>query len=50
MAIFSLSDLNKAVKLQNNATVTIWTLLKSIPPLPGMSRNRLFQVVDPNAG
>ncbi len=30
--------------------MTIRTLLKSLPATNGMSRNRLFQIVDPNAG
>jgi hypothetical protein len=45
-AIFGLADLNTTVTLADNKEVTIRTLLKSLPASEGMSRSRLFQVVD----
>jgi hypothetical protein len=36
--------------LKGGKVTDIRTLLKSLPATTGMSRNRLFQVVDPNAG
>jgi hypothetical protein len=49
-AIHGLKDLNSEVILKGGKSVTIRTLLKSLPATNGMSRNRLFQIVDPNAG
>jgi hypothetical protein len=49
MAIFGLDNLNSQVPLTNNDTVTLWSLLKGIPDLPGMSQPWLFLTVDPNA-
>lgn len=49
-AIHGLQDLNSTVTLKGGKSVTIRTLIKSLPATQGMSRNRLFQVVDPNAG
>jgi len=46
VAIFGLSDLDTKVILTDNKEVTIRTLLKSLPASKGMSRPRLFQVVD----
>jgi len=48
MAIYGLTNLNNEVVLKDGSTITVRTLLKSLPASPGMSRNRLFQVVDPN--
>jgi len=48
-AIFGLADLNTEVSLNDGSIITLRTLLKSLPASPGMVRNRLFQVVDPNA-
>jgi hypothetical protein len=45
-AILGLSDLNNEVTLKDGSIITVRTLLKSLPASPGMSRNRLFQVVD----
>jgi len=45
-AIFGLSDLNTLISLKDGKQVTIQTLLKSLPASEGMSRSRLFQVVD----
>jgi hypothetical protein len=36
--------------LKGGKSTTICTLLKSLPSTEGMSRSKLFQVVDPNAG
>jgi hypothetical protein len=47
MAIFGFKDLNTMVTLKTGVKVTLCTLLKSIPGVPGMSRSRLFQIVDP---
>jgi hypothetical protein len=47
MAIAGLADLDTEVKLKDNSIITIRTLLKSLPACQGMSRSRLFQVVDP---
>ncbi len=49
-AIHGLNNLNTSVTLKGGKTTTIRTLLKSLPATDGMSRNRLFQIVDPNAG
>jgi len=48
-AIFGLADLNGEVTLTDGTIITLCTLLKSPPASQGMSRPRLFQVVDPNA-
>jgi len=45
-AIFGLSDLKATVTLKDGKEVTIRTLLKSLPASKGMSRSRLFQVVE----
>lgn len=49
-AIHGLQNLNTKVTLTGGKKTTLRTLLKSIPATEGMSRNKLFQVVDPNAG
>lgn len=49
-AIHGLSNLNTQIMLNGGKTTTLRTLLKSLPASEGMARNRLFQVVDPNAG
>jgi transcription termination factor NusB len=48
IAIHGLADLDNDVTLKDGSTITVRTLLKSLPASPGMSRSRLFQVVDPN--
>jgi hypothetical protein len=48
MAIFGLADLCNEVKLKDGSIIAVRTLLKCLPASPGMSRNRLFQVVDKN--
>jgi len=45
-AIFGLADLDTIIILKDGKMVTIRTLLKSLPASEGMSRSRLFQVVD----
>jgi hypothetical protein len=50
IAIHGLTDLNTKITLKGGKVTDIRTLLKSLPATTGMSRNRLFQVVDPNAG
>jgi hypothetical protein len=50
MAIHGLQDLNTQILLKGGKSTSIRTLLKSLPGSEGMSRNNLFQVVDPNAG
>jgi hypothetical protein len=45
-AIFGLANLDTTVTLKDGKLVTIQTLLKSLPASKGMSRPRLFQVVD----
>lgn len=47
-AIFGLKDLNSNLSLHGK-NISLWTLLKCIPALNGMSKPRLFQVVDPNS-
>jgi hypothetical protein len=49
-AIHGLQNLNTEITLKGGKTTTIRTLLKSLPATDGMSRNRLFQLADPNAG
>jgi hypothetical protein len=49
MAIAGLADLDTDVKLKDNSIITIRTLLKSLPESQGMSRSRLFHIVDPTA-
>jgi len=49
IAIFGLNNLTNEVTLKDGSIITVRTLLKSLPASPGMSRNRLFQVVDPAA-
>jgi len=48
MAILGLANLSNEVKLKDRSIITIRTLLKCLPASPGMTRNRLFQVVDTN--
>jgi hypothetical protein len=48
VAITGLAALETDVTLKDNSVITIRTLLKSLPASPGMSRTRLFQVVDPH--
>ncbi len=48
MAVYGLACLSNEVTLIDGSTITVRTLLKSLPASPGMSRNRLFQVVDIN--
>ncbi len=50
MAIHGLKDLNSEIILKGGKVTDIRTLLKSLPATTGMSRNRLFQVINPNAG
>jgi hypothetical protein len=45
-AIFGLSNLETLLTLKDGKLTTIRTLLKSLPASEGMSRTRLFQVVD----
>jgi hypothetical protein len=45
-AIFGLANLKNLVTLTNGESVSVRTLLKSIPSTPGMSQNRMFQVID----
>ena len=45
-AIFGLSNLETLLTLKDGKLTTIRTLLKSLPASDGMSRPRLFQVVD----
>jgi len=49
MAIFGFKDINTMITLKTGVKVTLHTLLKSIPGALGMSKSRLFQVVDPNS-
>jgi hypothetical protein len=49
-AIHGLQDLNTNIVLKGGKSTTIRTLLKSLPSTEGMSRSKLFQIVDPNAG
>jgi hypothetical protein len=46
MVIYGLAQLSNEVTLKDGFNITVRTLLKSLPASPGMSRNRLFQVVD----
>jgi hypothetical protein len=48
--IHGLQDLNTQILLKGGKSTTIRTLLKSLPATEGMSRSKLFQVVEPNAG
>jgi hypothetical protein len=48
-AIFGLYDLNTSNTLKDGMIITTQTLLKSLLASHGMSRPRLFQVLDPNA-
>jgi hypothetical protein len=48
MAVYGLACLSNEVTLIDGSTITVRTLLKSLPASPGMTRNRLFQVVDIN--
>jgi hypothetical protein len=50
IAIHGLNDLNTEITLKGGKVTDIHTLLKSLPATTGISRNHLFQVVDPNAG
>ena len=47
-AIFGFTDINTQILLKDGKQVALRTLLKSLPASTGMSRPRLFQVVDPN--
>jgi hypothetical protein len=47
-AIFGLVDLNNIITVADQQ-VALRDLLKNIPAIPGMSRNKMFQVVDPNS-
>jgi hypothetical protein len=49
MAIFGLNDLNNKITLKNGKSASIRMLLKSIPSFQGMSKPRLFQIVNPNS-
>jgi hypothetical protein len=49
-AIHCLHNLNTEITLKGGTKTTIRTLLKSLPATQGMQRNRLFHIVDPNAG
>ena len=46
---FGLNKLTNELTLKDGSIITIRTLLKSLPSSPGMSRNPLFQVIDPAA-
>jgi hypothetical protein len=46
LTIFGLADLETKLILKDGRPATIRTLLKSLPATEGMSRSRLFQVVD----
>lgn len=48
-AIFGLADLNGILTSKDGTSLSLRTLLKSLPGTPGLSCSRLFQVVDPNA-
>jgi hypothetical protein len=48
ISIMGLNDLNTMVKLTNNITVSIRTLIKSLPASHGMVRPQLFHRVEPN--
>jgi hypothetical protein len=48
MAVYDLASLTNEVTLKDGSIITVQTLLKSLPASPGMSKNRLFQVVDLN--
>jgi hypothetical protein len=50
IALHGLNDLNTEITLKGGKTTDTCTLLKSVPASTGMTRNRLFQLVDPNAG
>jgi hypothetical protein len=50
IAIHGLRDLNTEICLKGGLKTTIRMLLKSLPATQGMQRNRLFHIVDPNAG
>jgi hypothetical protein len=46
IAILGLNNLSNILTLKDGSIITLRTLLKSLPASPGMSRKRLFQVVD----
>jgi hypothetical protein len=48
-AIFGLANLENEITLKDGSIITVRTLLKSLPASPGLTRSRLFQVVDPDA-
>jgi hypothetical protein len=50
IAIHSLQDLNTEITLKGGTTTSLRMLLKSLPATQGMQRNRLFHIIDPNAG
>ncbi len=50
IAVHGLKDLNSEITLKGGKITDIRTLLKTLPATTGMSRNRLFQAIDPNAG
>lgn len=49
-AIHGLNDLNTEITLKGGTKMNIRMLLKSLPATQGMQRNRLFHIIDPNAG
>jgi len=48
-AIFGFRDLYTIVTLKNGTSLTLRMLLKSIPSAPGVTKSRMFQIIDPNA-
>jgi hypothetical protein len=49
LSIGGLNNLNTSIALRNGKSITIRTLLQSIPATEGMTRPQLFQTVEPNA-
>jgi len=49
VCIGGLHNLKTVIKLKNDSTVTLQSLLKGIPATPGMSKSFLFQHIEPNA-
>jgi hypothetical protein len=48
-SIGGFQDLKNTITLKSSSSVSLQTLLKSIPSSNGMSRSQLFQHVEPNA-
>jgi hypothetical protein len=49
-AIHGLQDLNTEITLKGGTKTSIRMLLKSLPATQGMQCNRLFHIINPNAG